>query len=271
MARKTVELFYERDIGVVHDIDEHPDNGDFHLHHHENMYEILLLLSGDVEYRAEGNVYRLVPQDIVFARPFELHVMYSHSDTKYERLIIYIGVDYFKRNNCERFLDIFENRPIGVDNCITKKINDDALPNCMKRIEEYADNKEYDVVEYALYEFLYLLNVHRESSDNIHTSDERVRRMIVYINDHLSDELNLDVIANEFYIAKNYMCRLFKKHTGYTINQYITYKRILLAQELYRGGSSLMQASMEAGFNSYANFYKAYVKQEGESPKHLMR
>lgn len=90
----------------------------------------------------------------------------------------------------------------------------------------------------------------------------------LYINAHLSDNLSLDILAKEFFTAKNYMCRVFKNYTGYTINQYINYKRILFAQELHKNGQSLLQASMNAGFNSYANFYKAYVKQIGKCPSH---
>ena len=91
----------------------------------------------------------------------------------------------------------------------------------------------------------------------------------MYINDHLAENLSLDMISKRFFMAKQYMCKVFKKNTGYTIYQYISYKRILLAQELHRSGQSLTQASMNAGFNDYANFYKTYIKYTGKSPKQM--
>lgn len=269
MARKTVEIFPNRDFGIVHDIDEKPHIIDFQLHNHDDLYEVVLLLDGDCEFCVEGNTYRLEPRDIIFTRPFEMHKIVCLSERTYNRIILYIKSDYFKNNNCEEFLDIFENRQLGTGNCISRDIADRALKDCMSRLYMYSEGKAYDVAEHTLFEFLYLMNECKGMSDNFYVKDERVRKMIIYINGHLSENLSLDTLAKEFFVAKNYMCKVFKKNTGHTISQYISYKRIMLVQELHRNGQNLMQASLNAGFNSYANFYKAYVKQMGESPREM--
>ena len=64
-----------------------------------------------------------------------------------------------------------------------------------------------------------------------------------------------------------YLCKIFKSITGYTINHYINYKRLLLVRELHSKGQTLLEASTAAGFNSYAHFYKMYKKEFGESPR----
>lgn len=278
MARKTVEIFPGRDFGIVHDIDEKPHKIDFQLHNHNdlyhshnNVYEVVLLLDGDCEFCVEGNTYRLEPRDIVYTSPFEMHKMVCLSERTYNRMILYIKSSYFDNNNCEQFRDIFENRLLGVGNCISRNIADRALKDCISRLYLYAEEKAYDVAERTVFEFLYLINECKGMSDNLYVKDKRVREMIMYINEHLSENLSLDKLAKEFFVAKNYMCKVFKKNTGHTINQYINSKRIMLVQELHQSGQNLMQASLNAGFNSYANFYKAYVKQTGESPREMTK
>lgn len=267
MARKNVEIFPKKDFGFVHDIDENPDRLKLKLHNHDDLFEVLLLLNGDCEFYVEGNVYRLNPYDIVFTRPFELHRMLCLSEKTYDRLILYIKEDYFHNNHCPTFLDIFLNRQLGTDNCISSDITNPLLVECAKRLQKYCTSQAYDVAERTVFEYLYLLNECRQMSENFYVKDERVRKIIMFINSHLAEDISLDLLASKFFVAKNYMCSLFKKHTGYTINQYISRKRVLLVRELYKNGQSLMQASMNAGFHSYANFYKVYVKQAGISPR----
>lgn len=269
MARTTVEIFEGRDFGIVHDFDEKPYTIDFALHNHDDLYEVMLLLDGDCEFFVEGNTYRIEPRDVIFTRPFEMHKIICHPKRVYNRIILYIRADYFKKNNCENFLDIFENRGLGTGNCISRDIAERGLKDCISRLYMYCEDKAYDVAERIVFEMLYLMNECKGMSDNFYVKDERVRNMIIYINGHLCEDLSLDMLAKEFFVAKNYMCRVFKKYTGHTISRYISSKRIMLVQELHRSGQNLMQASLNAGFNSYANFYKTYVKQMGVSPREM--
>lgn len=269
MARQTVEIFQNNSFGIVHDIDEKPNNINFQLHNHDDIYEIVLLLKGDCEFFVEGNSYKLQPHDIVFTRPFEFHHIKCLSEKIYDRIILYIKADYFNEHNCQKFLDIFQNRKLGTGNLISYSMTDHALNYCMNRIYDYCEKKAYDVANKLIYEFLYLINQYKNNLSSLCTRDERIRNIIIYINDNLSENINLDILSKKFFITKQYMCKLFKLNTGYTINQYINYKRILLVQKLHRNGQSLIQSSMNAGFNNYANFYKTYVKYTGKSPKEM--
>ena len=267
MERPNVELFSDMPFGIVHKTTKKPDMADFPLHNHNDIYEIVLLLDGDCEFCVEGNIYPTHPRDIVFTRPFEMHRMSFLSEKTYERIVLYIRSDYFKQYNFEKYLDVFQNRELGMGNIIPHDTADRSLRDCIKRLCAYGEAGEYELVGNVIYELLHLMNSYQNTSDYFRVKNESVRNIIMYINDNLSEELNLDALASEFFISKHYMCKVFKNNTGYTINQYINYKRILLAQELHRNGESLIQASLNAGFNNYANFYKTYVKQMGTSTR----
>ncbi|MBQ3427606.1 MAG: AraC family transcriptional regulator [Clostridia bacterium] len=252
---------------IVHKYDKNPSTRVYKLHNHDNIYEIVLLLGGDCEFEVEGNTYKLKPGDIAFTRPFEFHHIVCRTDKPYERIIMYLTTDFFKQRSLEKYLDIFEHRELGTGNIVSSDLTRGDERECIQRILRYFSEGAYDVAYGIITEFLYLLNKTNRVSDDFFTKNERMRDIIVYINSNLSEDLRLDNIAQKFFINKHYLCKSFKKHTGYTVNRYINYKRILLVQELQRNGQTLLQASMNAGFNSYAHFYKTYVKQTGKSPK----
>ncbi len=88
-----------------------------------------------------------------------------------------------------------------------------------------------------------------------------------FIDEHISEELSLDVVAENFGMSKHYLCHLFKKNTGYTVIQYVKHKRLCLAKEYYISGRNLLEAATMAGFKSYSNFYRAYCSEFGKAPR----
>ncbi|MCX7615493.1 MAG: helix-turn-helix domain-containing protein, partial [Clostridiales bacterium] len=63
-----------------------------------------------------------------------------------------------------------------------------------------------------------------------------------------------------------YICRLFKKHTGYTLNNYIVSKRLERARYLLGGDIPITDISIKVGFYNYSYFYKAFKTFTGLSP-----
>lgn len=266
MTDQTIELFPNQDFGLAHNIDYNPNLIHFSLHNHHDIYEVLLFLSGDCEFYVEGNVYPLNPYDLILTRPFELHHITCKSDKPYERIILHIKLDFFKRMNCFHLADVFENRELGVANHIDAHFSSKELSQCLGRLVHYSEEKAYDVVKHSIIEFLYLLNQTKKSPEHLVIKDPHIRSLIVYINNHLADDLNLDILSKQVFITKFHMCKLFKAHTGHTINQYINYKRLLLAQDYHNQGQSFLEASSNAGFNNYSTFYRSYLKHFGHAP-----
>lgn len=267
MESRDVFVFDGFGFGLRHSCDKAPDNAKFKLHNHNDIYEIMLFLDGDAEFHVEGSVYKLKPFDMVLTRPFEMHRIICRSNKPYERILIFINTDYFKSSNRGEFLSIFEDRQLGKDNLIPAKLVKETLFETVKRAERYVNENALAVAECAVMEFLYLLNNSKKAAYSPKPQDKRVSDIIMYINENLNEAISLDGIAERFFIDKYYLCKIFKKNTGYTLNQYINYKRILLVRELHSSGQSLLEASVNAGFNNYSHFYRMCVKQTGNPPK----
>ncbi len=257
----------DNSFGYGHNKDINPSQRDFILHNHSE-YEILIFLKGNAEFIVEGNVYELSPMDIIITRPDEMHYIQLTNYKVYERIVFHIDASFFENAEYKKYLEIFLNRKSGEGNLIRKETAKSAeVFDTIVRLEKYMKETEKDnslVIRCVMTELLHQLNNMKFSDGKV--QNQTVKNVISYINEHLGEDLNLDLLAGEFFVSKHHLCRCFKTCTGFTVNRYITYRRIMMVKELHRKGKSLSEASNEAGFSGYSNFYKAYVKETGYSP-----
>ncbi len=67
------------------------------------------------------------------------------------------------------------------------------------------------------------------------SKDEQIIKNVLKIIDNkYADDINLKVIASEVYLSPNYLGQMFKKHTGKSINDYISEFRMEKAKELLK-------------------------------------
>lgn len=260
----------DSEFSIAHTIDKVPVMSNFYLHNHDDSFEILLFLRGNAKFAVEGTIYSMNAYDIVIAQSYELHRMYVQSDEPYERYVITIRNSFFLKNDCEKYKDLFVKRRLGQNNQISgDKVKKSGIDIMIKRILEYSVDAEDEMkaAKSAIIELLYNLNKLAIKNGDSDLHEERIKDIILFINHHISENITLEEIASHFFITKCHLCRMFKKYTGYTVNNYIIFKRILLAKEYHRGGKTWSRASEDAGFGDYANFYKHFKKIYGYSPR----
>ncbi len=100
---------------------------------------------------------------------------------------------------------------------------------------------------------------------------EPVRAIIEYLGERLAEPLSLDDLSNRFFISKNQLNRVFRQATGTTVGNYISHKRIALAQQLMLKGIPASEAALRVGFGDYSSFYRAYRRLNGSSPASLQK
>jgi len=99
----------------------------------------------------------------------------------------------------------------------------------------------------------------------------RVAPILDYIRDNLSEPLSLDQIANQFYISKHYLCRIFKAATGFSVMEYIIYSRVLRARQFLQEGVSVQQAGELSGFSDNSHFIRTFGHLTGVTPGRYAR
>lgn len=272
MVDEYITQYYGREAGTgydfVYSVNHTPHNDEeFRLHNHDGFYELYLFLSGNARFQIEGNLYTLHPHDILIVRPFEMHHNIFLSQDRYERIILFLDRDFFRKYQCSELEAFFLERRLGIDCQIPAAITNREMFSLLMKMNRYLSEGAEPVTRCVLIEFLYLLNRIREPLTAPTAEDPRISALLLYINEHLTEDLSLDRLSGTFFINKSHLCRIFKTITGYTINQYINHKRLLYAQELHKKGQSLLEASSNAGYNSYAHFYRMYKKEFGAGPK----
>lgn len=257
------------DFRVGETIEESVSNDNFYLHEH-NSYEILFFLEGDSKFVIEGKDYSLEPGDIVIIRSHEMHRVYHNSNTRYRRVILHVRPAFFTNHNCAEYEAQFLNSQAGIGNRIKSNLTQSSgLYNAFMRLKEYSGNYtlvDEPVVQSIIMEILYLINrIHRFSTPDVHGN--QVEKIITYINKHYTEDIDLQMLEDNFFTSKHYLCRIFRKSTGLTIHDYIQRKRLTKVKELCSEGKSLSDAAMLSGFCDYSSFYRAHKKITGQSPK----
>ncbi len=101
----------------------------------------------------------------------------------------------------------------------------------------------------------------------LHCTNDLVGDIIETIDQSFCSDISLKSLAGDKFISVNHLCRIFKTHTGTTVKQYITARRILFAKNTLCNGASVKEACALAGFADYAHFIRTFTQIVGVSPK----
>ena len=93
-----------------------------------------------------------------------------------------------------------------------------------------------------------------------------------YLEQNWAKRISLDELADEFYISKYYLTRLFKSRYGVSILNFLTELRITHAKQKLRfTGGSIESISHECGFDDQNYFARTFKKVEGITPSEYRR
>lgn len=243
---------------------------DFSYHYHD-FHKIIVFISGKVTYHIEGKAYHLKPRDILLVSQGAIHKPEIDPSVPYERYIFWIRDDLScqELNTCFQKANDRSFNLVRADSALQERLKD-LLPE----IEQTLQNKHFGdtVLRNALFtQFMIYINrifLRTSSSPDkkTYSSDTQVEQLLKYINRNLSENLSIDQLANRFFFSKYHMMLKFKNETGYTIHNYITSKRLLMARSLISQGMPVMKAAQASGFHDYTTFVRAYKKQFGKAP-----
>ena len=89
-----------------------------------------------------------------------------------------------------------------------------------------------------------------------------------YLDEHYTEKLTLDDLAEKFFINKFYLSKIFKETYGTTVNNYLISKRITRAKQLLRFTDMTVDEIGAAVGMADANYFsRMFRKVEGISPR----
>lgn len=259
---------------IFHLVDKGMTPIGFHFH---DFHKILLLMKGNVSYCVEGRTYDLQADDIVFVPAGEVHRPVLHDTAIYERIIIYISKDYlntYRTDNYDLAQCLIEAHQKQSHVLRVPAFGTTKLGQIVRELEQSLDSNEYANELYHNLLFLeFMIQLNRVAiHDGIEylsnsSSNKKMIDVIDYLNEHLTDDLSIDFLAETFYLSRYHLMHAFKEETGYTIGNYLSTKRLLLARDRIRQGEPITNVCYECGFRNYSTFSRAYKKNFGCSPR----
>jgi AraC-like DNA-binding protein len=250
-----------------------PGGADVEYHYHE-FCKLLLLVSGRGGYMVDSQRYLLQPGDVVLIGSRSVHRPELAEDSPYERVIIYIDPGFlqgFSGADCDLLglLSGSKGHVLRLKESQRKKVF--SLASALEK-ELSGDSYGREILcTGALLRLLVEIGRAQRQDDALNPSpvtpeDPRVVEWMQYLDRHLAEDLDMDDLAERFFISKFHMMRLFRAHTGFTVHTYLLQRRLLAARQLIEQGMRATEACYRCGFRSYSSFTRAYNQHFGTTP-----
>ena len=250
--------------------------------HHNDFYEVYFFISGKVNYMIEGKSYILKPDDILIIGNKEIHKPIVDPEFSYERVVLSINPEFISNKNISEIdLSIcFDPSTRNHHNLL--RLNSDMLYtirrilynlNSVFNSKSYGDSmlKHLYLLELLIYLNKACLEKDAQNANSNIICNEKISKVIEYINSNIFEDLSLDNISSKFYTSKYHLAREFKRHTGCTFHSFIQQKRFIHAKTLLKEGYTVASVCEKCGFNDYSNFIRAFRTNWGVTPKEYSR
>ncbi|MDQ0091137.1 AraC-like DNA-binding protein [Paenibacillus anaericanus] len=258
------------------EIEQIKRTGQFNMdsdHFHET-YEIYYLLAGERYYYINNRIYALQVGDLLFINKNQLHRTTSKGTSNHERILINFD-DLFIQSVVEmgvNRLPLFQGESFLLRPSVHEQGRIVDLLYMMLREQQEDSLWSTPYLQALLLQLLIILGrIREEKPEPVLPEDNETQRrvygIIEYLNTYFAEKLTLEGIAEYFFISATYLCRIFKKTTGFTVIEYINYVRIREAQALLRDTNwKVTKIAEQTGFDSIAHFGRVFKQITKRSP-----
>lgn len=243
---------------------------------------LFYITSGCGKMRFESEVYNLEKGSLILfgaGTPYiwevnsisyyAINFDYTQNFSHIKRTFHPIQANLFTQNNiiekCTFEDCLLLNEPIVLSHVLEfEKDVTQIATECMLK-DEYSTS-----LTSALLKSLIIKVVKRKKMDTLSLETKAniiAKKLIDYISNNYSNELNYEILEKEFHFNPSYLNRIFKAHTGKTLHEFILQYRLNTAMELLRTQTApINQIATVCGFTNPYHFAKAFRKVVGVSP-----
>lgn len=252
------------------------------VHIHYNDYEVYYLLEGERCYFIGTKIYHLKQGSLVFVRRNVIHKTALSREAHHDRILLEISRSYlesvFAITGELTLHDFFQ------DDCIILSLESEEQNFITELLlalgrELGTKNSGFRLLAKSLVAELFIYAKRMENKTNpaasSRTDDPRhrqIEQIACYIAENCCSPLSLNSIAEQFYMNKCYLSRIFKEITGFTVNGYLHARRIQKARSLLiQNSMNISEVAEAAGYENLTYFERVFKKHTGMSPLEYRR
>ena len=235
--------------------------------HCHKEYEIYYMFDGEADFTIEGQEFHVVSDSLMLIPSNVFHQWTYPPGRIHHRMTLHFFSESLDKTMRAFFTDMF-TEPLHFLNGARNNLRFffQAIVDCEKMpapLQEIAIESRMVTLLTQIY---FLKSTHAIQPVIV---DERIRKIINYLGQHLVEEITLDQLSDKFAITKNHLNFLFRKVVGTPIMKYITIKRLQLARQEIQNGARIGEVAYFVGFKDYTTFYRSYKSFYGYSPSVL--
>lgn len=249
---------------------------DYPSHWHTDL-EIIMPLENDYTVILDKTTYALHPKDIIIIPSGEMHEL--HAPSSGQRLIFQVDHSIIREVN--GFDSVYSKFfPCALLRETDQLKGHQDLVNILLQISEESTNASplYEACIHSLIIYFFVL-VGRIPFHNTDTFSGIAKRkqqsyvdiffnMCTYLNEHCTENITLEQLANMSGFSKSHFIRLFKDFAGVSYYEYLTKRRMINAEILLLDNPelSITDLALMSGFNSLATFNRVFKASHGCTP-----
>ena len=247
----------------------------FHFHEH---LEVLLIMSEGGTLYVSNKMYPISRGSLFVLNPDDLHRSIPHPGSLYQ----FYSIRFYPEDAAS-----FSSEDFDILSCFKHheqfnhrvQLHGDQLDHLLKIINKMEYYLSVDCSAYgktvliktllaeSLVYINFLYNVQTRPLPPDNTEISKLKPVFTYIQDHIAEDLSLDVLSKQLFVSKYYLSRHFKEVMGVSLSEYIIKRRLSRAKQLLRQGYSVAVSGVHSGFNTNAHFIRTFIKYTGPSPK----
>lgn len=256
------------------------DTKEFPLHWHYYS-EILYIKHGSIRITCNEKSRILQEGDLCYFYPLQLHEISSTEDNAVEYTIVKFDFHTLTLPPAHqaKLYDYFIHRLSTDDFCIIipkEDLSPEPMTTYMRQIRNtYQNRDEFYSLQMQAYLYSILIEIAKKSNKEVGSATRRrndtdftFHHILEYIDTHSGEPLEIQNLAAMCHMSYSHFSKLFREHYGRSCKEYITYIRLVKAQDLLlHTDYDINYIALETGFFDCSHFIRTYKKWKGITPK----
>ena len=233
----------------------------FLLHCHD-FFEIEIILDGDGTHVMNGKHYPIAKGSAYLIKPTDIHEIMSDGELSICNIV-------FKESMLSdtMLLSLLHLDSQSMTTLAGRDFESIVMAARLLEIEsEKRSDYQKPLLEYLLH-FFTKGTTYSQRSEQL----SGIKRALLYLEVHFRERIDLATLAHEAGFHPMYFSAIFKRATGESYVQKLSHLRLEYAASLLANNYSVSYACFESGFGSLSNFFTAFKKKYGVSPKEYTR